>query len=389
MMSRSKGPWTNPLRALALLCACGAIGTPGIAALAETSAGGRGARTSTTVTIVDQAGRTVTIPRTVRKVFGISPMGAILLYTLAPEKLLAWNNDHPAEVRALLVPPARGLRSLSGWYGPFTANAEEVIKEHPDFLLSVWPEAYGPPDLRVLEKDLRRQDQLGIPVVVLDGRVDKLADAYEFLGRITGDEKRAAELARYAREAVADVRARAARIPADRRVAVYYAEGPDGLQTDPSGTSHAELLRYVNARNVAALPVSAGPGGIGQSPVSMEQVIGWDPEIIIVGVHYDKANHMRSAYDLVKSGERDWKAVRAVKKGHVYGVPFIPFNWFDRPPSANRLIGLRWVGHLVYPAVFDYDMRAETRRFYRLFYQVNLTDAQIDELLARCTRRRD
>jgi iron complex transport system substrate-binding protein len=385
-MSRSREQRTNPWRALALLCAFGAVGTLGAVALAGDPAGGRATRASATVTLVDQAGRTVTIPREIRKVFSISPMGAILLYTLAPEKLLAWNNDHSAAVRALLVPPARDLRSLSGWYASFTANAEEVIKAHPDFLLSVWP---GPnaPDLHVLEKGLRLQDQLGIPVVVLDGRVERLADAYEFLGRLIGDEKRAAELARYARETVADVRARAARIPTARRVSVYYAEGPDGLCTDPSGTAHADLLRCVNARNVAALPVSAGPGGIGQSPVSMEQVLGWDPDVIVVGAQFDKANHQTSAYDLIRRGERDWRAVRAVKQGRVYGVPLLPFNWFDRPPSANRLIGLRWLGHLVYPGVFDYDMRAETRRFYRLFYRIDLTDAQIDGLLARSGRR--
>ncbi len=81
------------------------------------------------------------------------------------------------------------------------------------------------------------------------------------------------------------------------------------------------------------------------------------------------------------------RATRAVKQGHVYCVPHLPFNWFDRPPSVNLLIGLRWTGHLVYPEVFDYDMRAETRRFYRLFYQIDLNDAQVDALLARSTRQ--
>jgi iron complex transport system substrate-binding protein len=384
-VSGSKTRRANPWRALALLCACAAV-SPGTSALAVDAAGERVARAPAAVTIVDQAGRTVAIPRTIRKIFDTSPMGAVLLYTLAPEKLLAWNNDLSPEVRALLVPPARDLPSLSGWYGSYTANAEEVIKAHPDFLLSVWP-GPSPPDLHVLEKDLRLQDQLGIPVVVVDGRVEKLADAYEFLGRLTGGGKRAAELARYARETVADVRAKAARVPPGRRASVYYAEGPDGLCTDPSGTAHADLLRYVNARNVAELPRSAGPGGIGQSPVSMEQVIGWDPDVIVVGAQFDKANHQTSAYDLIRRGERDWGVVRAVKQGRVYGVPLLPFNWFDRPPSANRLIGLRWVGHLIYPEVFDYDMRAETRRFYRLFYRIDLGDARIDGLLARGVRR--
>ncbi|HBS61124.1 MAG TPA: ABC transporter substrate-binding protein, partial [Firmicutes bacterium] len=47
----------------------------------------------------------------------------------------------------------------------------------------------------------------------------------------------------------------------------------------------------------------------------------------------------------------------------------------------NRLIGIRWVANLLYPEVFQLDMRAEVKRFYQLFYHYTLSDREVDALL--------
>ena len=77
-----------------------------------------------------------------------------------------------------------------------------------------------------------------------------------------------------------------------------------------------------------------------------------------------------------------WREVKAVQAGHVHFVPDLPFSWLDNPPAPNRLIGLLWLGKLLYPAFFPQDIRAEARRFYALFYQQEPSDAQLDGLLA-------
>ena len=56
----------------------------------------------------------------------------------------------------------------------------------------------------------------------------------------------------------------------------------------------------------------------------------------------------------------------------MYEVPTAPFNWFDRPPSVNRMIGIKWLANLLYPNVFRYDMAAEVKDFYAKFYHYNL-----------------
>jgi iron complex transport system substrate-binding protein len=121
--------------------------------------------------------------------------------------------------------------------------------------------------------------------------------------------------------------------------------------------------------NVAAESLGAG----GLVNVSLEQVLAWQPDAIVT---IDRAFYAGVFDDPL------WQGVKAVRDRRVYLAPGLPFTWIDSPPSANRLIGLRWLGKVLYPALFPEDLRAETRRFYALFYHQEPSDAQLDELLA-------
>jgi iron complex transport system substrate-binding protein len=62
--------------------------------------------------------------------------------------------------------------------------------------------------------------------------------------------------------------------------------------------------------------------------------------------------------------------------------PKLPFGWVDFPPSVNRLIGLWWLGKVLYPQRFPEDLRTLARDFYTQFYHVTPTDPQLDKVLA-------
>ena len=106
---------------------------------------------------------------------------------------------------------------------------------------------------------------------------------------------------------------------------------------------------------------------------SMEQVIVADPEIILT---WD-----RNFFDRVGKDPL-WAGVRAVREGRVYLAPTAPFGWIDRPPSLNRVIGLKWLAGLFYPEKFPADLRETTRAFYRLFYHVDPSEPELDTLIA-------
>jgi iron complex transport system substrate-binding protein len=162
-------------------------------------------------------------------------------------------------------------------------------------------------------------------------------------------------------------------VPAARRLSVYYARGPKGLETAARGSINVESLERVGARNVA----ESLAGNV--STVSPEQVLAWDPEVIVA---------LDPGFVAAVRADPLWKSVKAVREGRVYLVPQAPFPWVDFPPSVNRLIGLKWLGRILYPDQFPDDLRQETRSFYTLFYQQAPTEAQLDALLAGVERRR-
>src|SRR5215831_15763433 len=110
----------------------------------------------------------------------------------------------------------------------------------------------------------------------------------------------------------------------------------------------------------------------GLATVSIEQVLVWNPQVIVT-IDRDFAASVRS--------DLQWAEVDAVRAGRVHLSPKLPFGWVDFPPSVNRLIGLWWLANIFYPEHFDEDIRALTRDFYSQFYHVAPSDLDIDRVL--------
>ncbi|MGA3161985.1 MAG: ABC transporter substrate-binding protein [Terracidiphilus sp.] len=333
-----------------------------------------GENTATRI-VTDMANRQVEVPAHIHRVLSMSPMSTILIYTLEPSLLLGWNYPPDAGERSYLAEPYRNLPTLGGWFGKDnTGNLEKIMQASPDVMISMG-------DTSAIAQAERVQSQTHIAVFILDGRLEHLPEAYEKAGELLGDAPRAAELAAECRRTLNEIQQKVAGIPQDKRRRYYYAEGPKGLETESGGSMHVEALNFAGGVDVAT--GIQGQTGYGRSPVSMEQVLSWNPEIIISG-----RDHTSTASEFYKAvwSDSTWQLVAAVRNREVYEAPAYPFSWLDRPPSANRIIGIKWLANLFYPAIFHYDMRQETRRFYETFYHVRLSEAQLDDLLATAVR---
>ena len=314
--------------------------------------------------IVDSAGRRVAVPQPVERVFAAGPPAAIVLYTLAPGKLLGWTRaPSPAETVYLAEPyrdlPAHGRLTGRG----DTASFESVLTLDPDLIVDLG--SVGPTYADLADRVSR---QTGIPALLVGGRLAELPAAYRLLGRVLDAEARADRLARYVEAVLEEVRERIAAIPDPERPRYYYARGPEGLDTALSGGSNAEAMDLVGARNVAG----KATGRRGLATVSLEQVIHWNPEIILT-IEPDFARDVRD--------DPRWETVTAVASGRVHLAPQWPFPWIDFPPSVNRVIGLRWLAGLLYPEAFPEPLEEVTREFYELFYMRQLTDDELERLL--------
>lgn len=311
--------------------------------------------------IQDAAGRSVTVPDRVARVFPAGPPAAILLYTLAPDLLLGWPRANRAEECAFLLPDICARPEVGRLTGRGnSANLESVLALKPDLILDV-----GSTSATYVSLATRVQEQTGIPYALLDGRFDATAAAYRLLGRLT--QRDAEPYASYAEDMLLAIQARINRISVSERPRVYYARGPKGLETGLGGSINVETIEFLGARNVA------GETRGGLATVSFEQVLKWDPEVIVT-IDRDFAAGVRS--------DPLWKDIAAVRSGRVHLSPKVPFGWVDFPPSVNRLIGLRWLAQILYPDHFKEDIRAQTREFYTRFYHVTPSDADLDRVLA-------
>jgi iron complex transport system substrate-binding protein len=324
-----------------------------------------------TRTVRDMAGREVIVPRYISKVYCMTPASAMLIYTLAPERLMAWPSplQFNDKERSYLTAPVDKL-PLNGGLNGNTISIEELVKLHPDVVMMMVSAADAP----TIERLQQIQKQSHIPTFLVDMRLRDQPRAYELLGDLLGTQARAADLANYCRAALNDVENRVKSIPIARRPHVYYAGGVDGLQTIPRGVPHSESIEIAGGINVDQLPHAKTQGRI-----SIEQLLNWNPDIIIVARdHNSLANEF---YRKTLWNDPLWKSLQAVRNHSVYEIPSYPFGWVSPPASVNRILGIKWLASLFYPDRFNYDMRKEAKEFYAKFYRKQLSEAELDELL--------
>jgi len=312
--------------------------------------------------VTDATGRALSALDKVARVFPAGPPAAILLYTLAPDLLLGWPRPNRPEECAYMLADVCARPEVGRITGRGnTANLETVLALKPDLILDV-----GSTSTTFVSLAERVQQQTGIPYALLDGRFDAIPATYRNLGELIGRQDQAEKFARYADDTLKTIIGRAAAIAPSNRPRVYYARGPRGLTTGLGGSINVETIELL-AQNVA------GDNKGGLANVSIEQVLLWNPDVIIT-IDQDFAASVYS--------DRSWASMNAVRNGRVHLSPKMPFGWVDFPPSVNRLIGLWWLAKILYPDRFHEDMRVLTRDFYTMFYHRTPSDIQIDHVLA-------
>lgn len=312
---------------------------------------------------IDDAGRRVMLPDRVERVYASGPPASVLVFALAPDTLIGWTRAFRGDESQWIAPKYAQLPELGRLTGRGnTANVEIVLKMKPDLIVDLGSTAATFASLAD-----RVQTQTGIPYVLLDGRLETTPQQIEKLAMVLGVPERGRGLAEYSRRLIDGLQRRIAPVPRDRRPQVYYARGPQGLTTGLQGSINVEMIEFLGAVNVAG-----GERG-GLVNIGLEQVVLWDPEIIVT----NDPNFYREVWKLPV-----WNSVSAVRRKRVFLSPHLPFGWFDYPPGANRLVGLLWLSEILYPELFRHDLKGEAAEFYRRFYHQAPSEEQLARLLA-------
>ena len=297
------------------------------------------------VTLTDAAGREVTIqeePETL--VSGYYITTSMLIALGQQDKLVGI--EAKAKSRPIYSAAAPELLEL-----PNVGSAKEFDLEGCAALEA---------DLVILPLRLKEAAQtltdLGLTVLTVNPEsLEELDETIALLGAATGAAEEAQALLDYNQETQAFL---ARTLEGAARPRVYLAGNGSYLSTAGSEMYQNTLIELGGGENVAA-----GLTDTYWAEVSYEQLLSWDPEVIIVvpGADY-------SVSDL--TGDPQLAQLTAVRNGAVYVMEGLE-SWDSPVPSA--LVGSRWVASTLHGALYPLEtFTTDMADFYRTFYGVEL-----------------
>ncbi len=185
----------------------------------------------------------------------------------------------------------------------------------------------------------------------------------DVLGRDTAP--RAEKYCKYLDEITSRVFAITSKIPESGRPRVYYGKLNDLCSTQGNNT----IMRwYTELAGGIYLPKKLDKYF---AAASMEQIIAWDPDIILLGMY--------GSFDAVKN-TRGLDTLRAYKNRRVFKIPTGVFCW-DMTSCETAILPV-FLGKKFHPGLFkNWDIEKEMKKFYLEIYGISIADNDIKRIL--------
>jgi iron complex transport system substrate-binding protein len=295
-----------------------------------------------TITVVDQVGRTVTVPKNIRRIAALHHFGGKVVFALGQQdKLVDQALYHRENLAMAKINPSFAAKPklISG----HNLNNEQLVALKPDIAIAY--ASFDPADIEQLEN-------AGVKVIAIRG--ETLEESYagvRLVARVLGCEKRGEEYVAECERLVRLVKERTDRIPPEKRLKVMFV-GPKNIYTAATGQMLQNmLLETAGGRNVAESLKGFW------AAVSPEQIAAWNPDVIFLGSSLDSYG----ADSLF--GDRQFSTVSAVRNRRVYVFPS-NVGWWDYP-APHCVLGMVWAAKTLYPDLFrDVDVKKIADGFY-------------------------
>jgi len=312
--------------------------------------------TDTSVTITDVTGRTVSLPKPAAKIVGTHnpTLNIAVILGGGGKYIVGFGNKNMAGGLYSYVYPELGPLPQIGMGR--NVNFESCVQLGAD--LAILPERFA---------DLAPQfESVGIPAAVIlpnSESFDSIRNSITLLGKLLGEDARAAKINAFFDNKINAAKAIAARITSKPKV--MYLGGSSQLTVANGIMLQSLMLETVGAINVAK--DARGQGDYVQ--VSLEEIIGWNPDIIYVPVY---ATYKID--DLLN--DRAWSSINAIKNKKVYTFPSTLEPWDYPTPSAS--MGLTWLLNNLYPDLYSMDqVLADAKEYYELVYGRSFSAEQL------------
>ncbi|MCF8139104.1 MAG: ABC transporter substrate-binding protein [Desulfotignum sp.] len=320
-----------------------------------------------TRTITDMKGRTFEVADPLDRIALLGgPTGQIAFILGVQDRLCAVTNTLKMSVLVKTFFPQiadlPGPRTTSG-----SINIEELITSDPDIAIA------GDIDGGIVQEKTR------IPVAFLeDSMGEGLSDIKKevrFYGYVFNTPDRAERYVDFLDRMTRFVQERTRDIPADQRKKVFQGYNPSHLVTLGGDTFMQERIEIAGCLNAAQSVTTIGQrtglhSGLGE--VSMEQVLDWNPDILVI--NYGTPEDVYA--------DPRWQQIKAVQNRQVYSQPAGVFI-FNRPTAESAAVFPLWLASTAYPEKFaDVCIPCMVKKFYREVFRFGLTDDQVMDILS-------
>lgn len=328
-------------------------------------------QSSGTRTIIDQVGNEVVLPEKIERVViaSVWPLASVYVLSMGTDKLVGLD---PAIISAaensMLIKIAPEISEIeSGFSQNGTMNAEELIKLDPDVVLY----SSGVPE------DYEVATKAGIPAVGFSlsikdyNAVETINSWIELLEEVMGEDISSDEYIQYGEEMQ--------KMVAERLKDVKEEDKPSSMI----------IHKYSN--NTVSVPGTwadywiTASGGInaaaeieGTKETSIEQVYEWNPDKIFITNFNDALPEDIYNNTLCSA---DWSNIQAVKNKDVNKIPLGMYRWYVT--CSDSPIMLLWMAMQNHPELFsDIDFNETIKDFYSRFYDFELTNEDIEQILS-------
>ena len=314
--------------------------------------------------IVDQSDREVTLYKPVERVVSPSRDSTRVLVALDAcdtfvgvcdfSKYASLFPEIPkaCEGRLLELPDVGGFTNL---------NYELLLSLEPDVIVGGFGGANYIGTAEMIQKRLK------IPFVIAYGygpgdSFDNLFSSIETIGKVIEKETESKELCSLIEEKIDKVREFTSQIPEEDKPKVYFSSRGAGSRLTRTHPLFAPL-DIAGGINVAKdVP---GASTATEVTVSKEQIVAWNPDIIIVPAKTTWTTSDRTEDILL---DPDLQTINAVENHSVYNI--IP-TYFSGLPPHRSLVNTMYLAKLFHPEKFNHlDVEEEGNEIYTLFYKV-------------------
>ena len=314
--------------------------------------------------LVDQKNRTIQFDNPVKRVVSI-PIPAPSMFMAidsSADKLVGVHQLTKTAMKGRfmgrLFPEVLQLPSdfVGGGFN-FMPNVERVLSLKPDLVFQ-WGN-YG-------DEIFDPLTNAGLNVAAIKIRNEQdTREWIRIMSTVLGKEDKALKMVNWREETMRAVKANSSKIEKKKNI-LYFRLFRNNLQVAGKGTYNDFYINLVGGVNPAA-------GNKGFYNVTPEQVVAWNPDIVLMNGFEPKLSPKNYIEHPVFS------VTDAAINKTVYSMPLGGYRW--DPPNQESPLTWMWLGMLTDSDQHKYSLRDEIKRSYKMLYETNPSDQDLNEIL--------